>query len=155
MAETRTTDPTRPIATSASAAAERELDYRESDPALRRRIDDAIAEIDLKDANSVLFFGTQAQQDLTTVSDEMLEDVRNKDVGPAGSALSEMLAAIRGFDMGELDPNRPRRLLGRVLGTGKPVAKILQRYEEVRGQIEAIGDRLETHKGSLLRDVAL
>ncbi|MFO1129489.1 MAG: toxic anion resistance protein [Rhodospirillales bacterium] len=139
----------------ATTAASGDLDYRRGDPALRRRIDDAIAEIDLGDANSVLFFGTKAQQDLTTVSDEMLEGVRNKDVGPAGSALSEMLAAIRGFDIGELDPNRARGLLGRVLGTGKPVAKILQRYEEVRGQIDAIGDRLETHKGSLLRDVAL
>jgi uncharacterized protein YaaN involved in tellurite resistance len=103
----------------------------------------------------VLFFGTKVQQELTTVSDEMLEGVRNKDVGPAGSALSEMLAAIRGFDIGDLDPNRQRGFLGRVLGAGKPVAKILQRYEEVRGQIDAIGDRLETHKGSLLRDVAL
>ncbi|MFO1154544.1 MAG: toxic anion resistance protein [Rhodospirillales bacterium] len=132
-----------------------ELDYQGCDPELRRQIDAAIAEIDLKDSNSVLFFGTRAQQDLTTVSDEMLEGVRNKDVGPAGSALSEMLAAIRGFDMGELDPNKSRGFLGRILGAGKPVAKILQRYEEVRGQIETIGDRLETHKGSLLRDVAL
>ncbi len=136
-------------------AVEGGLDYRQSDPALRRKIDEVLAEIDIKDASSVLFFGSRAQQDLTTVSDEMLEGVRNKDVGPAGSALNEMLAAIRGFDIGELDPNRPRGLLGRVLGAGKPVAKILHRYEEVRSQIEAIGDRLDTHKGSLLRDIAL
>jgi uncharacterized protein YaaN involved in tellurite resistance len=157
MPRIETADQTRSVADTASgpAATETALDYRHSDPALRRQIDEAIAEIDLKDANSVLFFGSRAQQDLTTVSDEMLEGVRNKDVGPAGAALNEMLAAIRGFDIGELDPNRPRGFLGRVLGTGKPVAKILQRYEEVRGQIEAIGDRLEEHKGSLLRDVAL
>ena len=157
MPRLETADQTKSAAGSASRSAptERELDYRQSDPVLRRQIDDAIAEIDLKDANSVLFFGTKVQQELTTVSDEMLEGVRNKDVGPAGSALSEMLAAIRGFDIGDLDPNRQRGLLGRVLGAGKPVAKILQRYEAVRAQIDAIGDRLETHKGSLLRDVAL
>ncbi len=149
--QTSSADESAPV----SAVAERDLDYRRSDPATRRQIDDALAEIDLKDATSVLFFGTRMQQDLTTVSDEMLEGVRNKDVGPAGSALNEMLAAIRGFDIGDLDPNRQRRFLERVLGAGKPVAKILQRYEEVRGQIDAVGDRLETHKGSLLRDVAL
>lgn len=123
--------------------------------ATRAEIDALMAEIDLADTNSILFFGTKAQQDLTAISDEMLEGVRNKDMGGAGNALGDMLTTLRGFNVSELDPNRERGLLDRLFGAGKPVAKILQRYEEVRGQIDAIGDRLDTHKGVLLRDITL
>ena len=36
-------------------------------------IERALAEIDLNDSNSILFFGTAAQGEVTTVADEMLE----------------------------------------------------------------------------------
>jgi uncharacterized protein YaaN involved in tellurite resistance len=127
--------------------------YRQADPERRVRIERAIAEIDIRDANSVLFFGSKAQERLTALSDTMLEGVRNKDVGPAGSALGDMLSTLRGFSPGELDPGKRPGFLGRLLGAGQPVAKFLQRYEEVRRQIDAIGDRLDTHKSQLMADI--
>ena len=47
-----------------------------------------LADLDLNDSHSVLFFGSAAQEQLTSVSDSMLERVRTKDVGPAGEALN-------------------------------------------------------------------
>jgi uncharacterized protein YaaN involved in tellurite resistance len=41
--------------------------------------------LDLRDSNSIIFFGSKAQEQLTTISDSMLEGVRNKDTGPAGA----------------------------------------------------------------------
>ena len=41
----------------------------------------AMSEIDMSDTKSILFFGTKAQQQLTSISDMMLEDVRTKDIG--------------------------------------------------------------------------
>jgi uncharacterized protein YaaN involved in tellurite resistance len=112
-----------------------------------------VRELDLTDSQSVLFFGSKAQQQLTTVSDQMLEGVRNKDVGPAGASLSEMVSALRGFDLERLDPNRKPGLLDRLLGKGKPVVRFLQEYEEVRTHIDRITDDLERHKTRLLHDV--
>ena len=112
------------------------------------------AEIDLADTHSVLFFGSKAQQQLTTVSDRMLEGVRNKDSGPAGEALNEMVASLRGFDLDALDPNRKPGFLDRLLGKGKPLIRFLQEYEGVRSQIDRISDDLERHKTGLLHDVA-
>jgi uncharacterized protein YaaN involved in tellurite resistance len=129
------------------------IGYRQADPERRARIEQAIREIDLRDANSILFFGSKAQEKLTIVSDTMLEGVRNKDIGPAGSALGEMLSTLRGFNVADLDPNKERRLLDRLFGAGKPIAKVLQRYEEVRLQIDRIGDRLDAHKSELLGDI--
>ncbi len=119
----------------------------------RSQIEALIAEIDLKDANSVIFFGNKAQQQLNDVSDRMLEGVRNKDAGSAGSALNEMVAVIRGFDLDELDPNRKQGILGRLMGKSKPMVRFLQRYEEVRRQIDGISNNLERHKTQLLTDI--
>lgn len=128
--------------------------YRDADAVRRKRIERAIAEIDMGDTSSILFFGTRAQEQLTSVSDDMLEGVRNKDVGPAGSALNEMLTTLRGFDVSKLGLKDKPGLLARALGRGKPLASFVQRYEEVRKQIDAISDRLDSHKTRLMTDVA-
>jgi uncharacterized protein YaaN involved in tellurite resistance len=126
---------------------------RESVPAAPEKIRALLQELDLTDSQSVLFFGSKAQQQLTTVSDQMLDGVRSKDVGPAGEALNAMVSTLRGFDVERLDPNRKQGLLDRLMGKSKPVVKFLQQYEEVREQIDRITDELERHKTRLLYDV--
>jgi len=82
------------------------VSYAQAEVPERTAIDALIQEIDLKDSNSILYFGAAAQQQLASVSDDMLEGVRNKDTGPAGEALNRMVGTVRGFELGELDPNR-------------------------------------------------
>ena len=84
----------------------------------------------------------------------MLDGVRNKDSGAAGAALNDMLSTIRGFKVDELNPNAEPGFLTKLFGGGKPVAKFVQRYEEVRDQIDAITDKLEGHKTGLMTDIA-
>jgi uncharacterized protein YaaN involved in tellurite resistance len=112
-----------------------------------------LAELDLTDSSSIMHFGVKAQQQLTQVSDQMLEGVRAKDTGGAGSALSEMVGTLRGFDVEALDPNAKPSFLARLFGAGKPIAKFLQQYEEVRDHIDRITLDLERHKTRLLIDV--
>lgn len=120
-------------------------------------VENLINEIDMSDSNSIIFFGTKAQQKLTTISDNMLDGVRNKDIGPASASLNEMVATLRGFDVDSLDPNKQgffARIFAKIFGSTKPVVKFIQRYEEVRGQIDTVSDKLEGHKTTLLKDVA-
>ncbi|MCQ8129057.1 toxic anion resistance protein [Methylomonas rivi] len=118
------------------------------------KIRQLLQEIDIRDSQSVLFFGSKAQEQLTTVSDRMLEGVKNKDTGPAGQDLNDMVATIRGFDIDELDPNKKPGFFAKMLGKAKPVVKFIQQYEEVRKQIDSITDKLEKHKSNLLTDIA-
>ncbi|EGV18670.1 toxic anion resistance family protein [Thiocapsa marina 5811] len=112
-----------------------------------------LQELDLNDTHSILFFGSKAQERLTEVSDQMLEGVRAKDVGPAGAALSDMVTTLKGFRVDDLNPNRKPGFLARLTGKGRPVVKFLQEYEAVRDQIETISGQLERHKTKLLTDV--
>jgi len=122
---------------------------READPAVAA----LLKELDLTDSQSVLFFGAKAQEQLTQVSDRMLEGVRAKDIGPAGAALSEMVTTLKGFDVAALNPNRKPGFFSRLMGQGRPIARFLEEYEAVRDQIEVIGRTLERHKTQLLTDV--
>ncbi len=127
--------------------------YQQAEPPERAAIDALIQEIDLNDSHSLLYFGAPAQQQLASISDDMLEGVRNKDTGPAGEALNRMMGTVRGFDLSSMDPGRKPGFFARLLGKTKSVSNFLQRYEEVRNQIDAIGDELERHKTQLLTDI--
>ena len=139
---------------SAEAIAGAVVPYADADGEKRQRIEDVMKEVEIGDSNSIIFFGTKAQEQLTMISDSILDGVRNKDIGPAGEALSEMLVTIRGFDIDDLDPNDEPNFIERIFGAGKPVVKLIQRYEEVRKQIDTITDKLEGHKTRLLTDIA-
>ena len=127
------------------------LTYGDADADRRARIENLMSEIDINDSNSIIFFGVKAQEQLTMISDQILEGVRNKDVGPAGGALSEMVATLRGFDVDDL---KERGLFAKLFGVAKPMVKFLQRFEEVRDQIDSISDKLDSHKTEILTDIA-
>jgi len=129
------------------------ITYQDADSEEKQRIDALLAEINIADANSIIFFGTKAQEKVTEISDKMLEGVKNKDLGQSGNALNEMVATIRGFDVDELDPNKKPGFFARLFGRAKPLAKFLQRYEEVKKQIASITNKLESHKTTLLKDI--
>ncbi|MGD9865208.1 MAG: toxic anion resistance protein [Pseudodonghicola sp.] len=116
---------------------------------IRKRMD----EIDMADTNSIVSFGSGAQAELQEISQAMLAGVRNKDVGPAGDSLRNIVTTIRGFSVSELDVRRERTFWDRLLGRAAPFAKFTARYEEVQGQIDRITDDLLKHEHTLLKDI--
>jgi uncharacterized protein YaaN involved in tellurite resistance len=109
----------------------------------------------IDDSSSILLFGTSAQTEVTNIADEMLEGVRNKDTGPAGDALNEMVSTLRGFSLEDLAPGKKPGFFARLFGKAKPIARVLQQYEQVRAQIDAISNRLDGHTSELMRDVTM
>jgi len=112
-----------------------------------------MGEVDLRDTNSIISFGSRAQTDLQAISQDMLSGVRNKDTGPAGNKLREMVTTLRGFSVSELDGRTKRSLWERITGKAAPMANFLARYESVQGQIDKITDNLLEHEHQLLKDV--
>jgi uncharacterized protein YaaN involved in tellurite resistance len=117
-----------------------------------RRVAELMNELDVADSNSIIFFGAKAQEQLTTISDDMLEGVRSKDTGSAGAALNDMVSVLRGFDADELDP-RKQGFFARLFGGTKPIVKFIQQYETVRNQIDRTSTELERHKTRMLTDI--
>ncbi len=131
------------------------LAYDESDANSKNQIAKKIAEIDIYDSKSIIYFGSKAQEELTSISDKMLDGVKNKDMGAAGGDLNEMVSALRGFDVDALDPNKKPGFFAKIFGSAKPIAKFIQKYEEVRKQIDSITNKLDSHKTTLLTDIIM
>ncbi|MGB3915912.1 toxic anion resistance protein [Thiothrix litoralis] len=127
--------------------------YEQADDANKNKLESIIAEIDMNDRSSIMFFGTKTQEQMTTISEKMLNGVKNKDIGSAGTSLTNMVVAIKGFDIDSLNPNDEPSWWEKLIGKAKPVVEFLNQYEEVRKQIDAISDEMEGHKTQLLTDV--
>ncbi|MGR3529186.1 MAG: toxic anion resistance protein [Sulfitobacter sp.] len=112
-----------------------------------------MAEIDMADTQSIIGFGSAAQAELQEISQAMLQDVRNKDVGPAGDSLRDIVTTIRGFSVSELDVRRDQSWWERLLGRAAPFAKFTAKFEEVQGQIDRVTDELLKHEHALLKDI--
>ena len=112
-----------------------------------------IAELDMSDTNSIISFGSAAQAELQTISQSMLQGVRNKDVGPAGDSLRDIVTTIRGFSVSELDVRRERTFWEKLLGRAAPAAKFAARFETVQSQIDKVTDDLLRHEHVLLKDI--
>ena len=125
----------------------------EATPAQADEIRKRMAEIDLSSSQSIIAFGSAAQAELQVISQEMLSGVKNKDVGPAGDSLREIVTTIRGFSGEELDLGREQSWWEKLLGKAAPLAEFIARYEEVQGQIDKITTNLLQHEHTLLKDV--
>ncbi len=124
-----------------------------ADPFVGSEIKKRIDEIDMTDTNSIISFGSAAQEELQVISQSMLQGVRNKDVGPAGDSLRTIVTTIRGFSVSELDLRRDRSWWEKLIGRAAPIAKFTARFEMVQEQIDKITDNLLSHETTLLKDI--
>jgi uncharacterized protein YaaN involved in tellurite resistance len=127
--------------------------YEAADAPLQAEIARRMAEINMGNTGSIVAFGSSAQAELQEISQAMLADVRNKDLGPAGDSLREIVSTIRGFSVSELDVRRKQSWWERLMGRAAPMAKFAARFEDVQGQIDKITDNLLTHEHKLLKDI--
>ncbi len=125
----------------------------ESGPIVRtEEVQRLAAALDIADPGTILRFGQDAQNRAAAAADAMLEGARNREAGEAGQTLGALLQTLRGFDVSSL-AERPgffARLFNRA---GAEVGEVLSRYETIRGQVEAVGDKLDSHRTRLLEDV--
>ena len=127
--------------------------YAEADAPASAEIQKRMDEIDMSNTNSIVSFGSGAQAELQQISQAMLADVRNKDVGPAGDSLRSIVTTIRGFSVSELDVRRKRTWWEKLLGKAAPFADFTAKFEKVQNQIDRVTDELLGHEHTLLKDI--
>jgi uncharacterized protein YaaN involved in tellurite resistance len=127
--------------------------YADADAPVSAEIEKRMGEIDMENTNSIVAFGSGAQAELQVISQAMLADVRNKDVGPAGDSLRNIVTTIRGFSISELDVRRKRSWWEKLIGRAAPFAQFTAKFESVQGQIDKITEDLLSHEHTLLKDI--
>lgn len=121
----------------------------------REQVENLMSAIDLSDSAAILSFGIGPQREVRQVNEEMLKGVRNKDTGPAGQALNEMMVQIRGIETSDLKKGKEPGFFSRLIGKVSPIVRFMQQYETVENQIRRIEQELEGQRRKLLRDITL
>jgi len=127
--------------------------YAQADAPVGAEIQKRMNEIDMSNTNSIVSFGSAAQAELQQISQAMLADVRNKDIGPAGDSLRSIVTTIRGFSVSELDVRRKRTWWEKLIGKAAPFADFTAKFEKVQNQIDRVTDELLGHEHTLLKDI--
>ena len=122
------------------------------DPA---RVAELKALVDVTDAQAVLSYGLPAQSRIANFADSLLGDVRNKDAGAGGEALTGLLDKVRELDIDALSAGAGKTripILGRFSNTFERFAT---RYQKVATSIDRIVDALERSRMALLKDMTV
>ena len=85
------------------------LDESQLSEAERKMVNDFAEKIDITDSNVVLQYGAAAQKNIASFSENALNNVRTKDLGEVGQALSSLVVELKAF--GQEEKKRLFRLL--------------------------------------------
>jgi len=128
--------------------------WNEMTPEERQQVLDLAAQIDISDSQSVIQYGNLAQSEISKFSDAMLDQIRAKDSGEVGEALTELLVKVQDVNVDSLDPNQKGFSLSKLFGgLKKETQKFISRYDKISVQIEKIVDQLDRAKLQLIRDI--
>lgn len=109
-------------------------------------------QIDEKNMQAIISYGSAAQKQLGDFSHSMLDHVQNQDTGEIGESLNELMYRLNETSPSDLraeDKNVFRKMFGRIK---QSVYEMTAKYQQIGAQIDKIAIKLDRDKNSLLND---
>jgi len=104
---------------------------------------------------AILTYGANAQTELSSFSHQMLDHVQQKDIGPVGDILKDLMDKLGQLNPEELTTQKKsgiKRFFGKV---SRSVQELMTKYQKLSTQIDRIGIQLEHSKRGLIEDVQM
>ena len=120
-------------------------------PQEQKTVADFAEKIDITNTAQVMQYGAAAQKKIAGFSESALENVRTKDLGEIGDAISGLVTELKGFDIEEEE----KGFFGFFKKTGNKIAGLKAKYDKVEVNVEKIAAVLENHQIQLLKDIAI
>lgn len=110
--------------------------------------------IDIADSQAIIQYGVQAQSNISSFSDVVLNQIRSKDSGQVGEVLNDLMVKVNELDIDSLGENEGlfNRMFGNIKGKAK---KFVGQYEKLSVHIDRIINELEKSRMQLLKDITL
>ena len=109
-------------------------------------------QIDVTNAEQVLNYGSAAQKNISEFSDAALNSVRTKDLGAAGTMLSDLVVELQGLNF---EPEEKKGFLGLFKKGTQNIAVLKAQYDKAEVNVDKIVEELEKHEVTLLKDISL
>ena len=138
-----------------SAQAQREANAVKIDESMlseaeRKMVDDFAQKIDVTDSNLVLQYGAAAQKNIASFSENALSNVRTKDLGQVGDALSQLVGELKTFGQPE-----KKGLAGLFQKKRSELEAMKASYAKAESNVDRIVKVLEEHQVTLMKDIAM
>ena len=113
-------------------------------------VDDFAQKIDITDSNLVLQYGAAAQKNIASFSENALSNVRTKDLGQVGDALSQLVGELKTFGQPE-----KKGLAGLFQKKRSELEAMKASYAKAESNVDRIVKVLEEHQVTLMKDIAM
>lgn len=111
------------------------------------------SEIDISDRSRIVTFGDRAQRSVVEFADRILAQTQNRELGPTGKLLSDILAKARSLDPASL---KDGNFLTRLFSTMEArLRRFTEQFGDVASQIDRVCVELDRNKETLRRDIAV
>ena len=127
-----------------------QLDESQLSEAERRVVNDFAQKIDITDSTQVLQYGAAAQKNIAGFSENALNNVRTKDLGEVGEALSSLVVELKTFGQPE-----KKGIGGFFQKKRNELEAMKASYSKAEVNVEKIVKVLEDHQVTLMKDVAM
>ncbi len=144
--------PATPAAPAAPAETLPESDLSEAKltPAQQKAVEEFARTIDITDSNLVLQYGAAAQKNVSEFSENTLQQIRTKDLGQVGDALTDLVRQLQDFA-----PEEEKKGLAGFFRRKKNQLETLKAgYAKASANVDKITETLEAHQITLMKDVA-
>ena len=126
------------------------LDESMLSEAEKKMVEEFSQKIDVTDSNLVLNYGAAAQKNIAAFSENALNNVRTKDLGEVGEALSSLVVELKTFGQTE------KKGIGGFFQKKKNELEAMKAsYAKAEVNVEKIVKVLENHQVTLMKDVAM
>ena len=142
------------------AAAKQEEEKREANAvkldesmlseAERKMVEEFSQKIDVTDSNQVMQYGAAAQKNIAAFSESALNNVRTKDLGEVGQALSSLVVELKDFGQPE-----KKGIFGFLQKKRSELEEMKADYAKAEANVEKIVKVLENHQIVLMKDIAM
>lgn len=116
----------------------------------QKMVEEFIPQIELRDSNLVLQYGSGAQKKIADFSQNVLEGVRTKDLGEIGEMLTGVVTELKSFDVEE-----EKGLFGFFKRSSNKLTAMKAKYNKTEANIDKICRVLEDHQVQLFKDISL
>ena len=118
----------------------------------RKMVDDFAQKIDVTDSNVVLQYGSAAQKNIASFSENALNSVKTKDLGEVGEALSNLVVELKNFGK---DEEKKGGLFGFFQKKRNELEALKASYAKAEVNVDKIVRVLEDHQVVLMKDIAM
>ncbi len=122
-------------------------------PEDRALADEIKSQIDVRDSQMLMQYGSGAKQDIADFSGHILGSIRTKDSGYAGQLMADLVTNVESLDYDDLE--KDPGIFGLFQKAGAKVRRFLAQYQKLEVNVDRIEGKLEEARMQMLKDIGM